>query len=226
MKKPRPLHIAFCAALAASVLLAACALNPVGDARRMFEAGQYEEALAILEKLSRDDPLNHAARTEYFRLRDILVTQWLAQGDTLRLAGDYDNAEAFYRRIQRYDPSSARARAGLALIESDRRQRTLVATAERQVKEGKFAEAQETLRPVLAENPQNRDALRLQRRIDERLLKPAITVAQLKTTSTRPISLELRDVTLRSAFDVLGRASGINFVFDKDLRPDLRTTVL
>ena len=223
---PCPSPASFLAALAACAVLSACVLNPVGDARKQFEAGQYEEALATLEKLYRDDPSNLSARSEYFRLRDMVVTQWLAQAEALRLAGDYDSAEGFYRRIARYDPANTRARAGLAQIESDKRHRTMIATAERLAKEGKFLEAQNALRPVLAENPQNRDAQRLQRRIDERLMKPAITVAQLKTTSNKPISLELRDVTLRSAFDVLGRASGINFVFDRDLRPDLRTTVL
>ena len=226
MNSPCPSPIALVAALAACALFAACVVSPVTDARKQFEAGQYEEALATLQKLYRDDPSNLSARTEYFRLRDMVVTQWLAQAETLRLAGDYTSAEGFYRRIERHDPDNSRARAGLVQIESDKRHRTLVASAERLMKEGKFVEAQNTLRPVLAENPQNRDAQRLQRRIEERLMKPAITVAQLKTTSNKPISLELRDVTLRSAFDVLGRASGINFVFDRDLRPDLRTTVL
>ena len=223
---PCPTPTSFLAALAACAVLSACVLNPVADARKQFEAGQYEEALTTLEKLYRDDPSNLSARSEYFRLRDMVVTQWLAQAEALRLAGDYDSAEGFYRRIGRYDPANTRARAGLAQIENDKRHRTMIATAERLAKEGKFLEAQNALRPVLAENPQSRDAQRLQRRIDERLMKPAISVAQLKTTSNKPISLELRDVTLRSAFDVLGRASGINFVFDRDLRPDLRTTVL
>ena len=226
MKEPRTSPIAFFAALAVCASLSACALSPVNDARKLFESGQQEEALLALDKLYRDDPSNLAARSEYFRLRDMLITQWLAQADTLRLGGEFEAAEGLYRRIMRYDPSSTRARAGLAQIETDKRHRTLVATSERLLKEGKVLEAQDTLRPVLAENPQNRDAQRLQRRLDDRLVKPAITVAQLKTSSNKPISLELRDVTLRSAFDVLGRASGINFVFDRDVRPDLRTTVL
>jgi general secretion pathway protein D len=42
----------------------------------------------------------------------------------------------------------------------------------------------------------------------------------------KPVSLELRDVSLRNAFDILSRASGISFVFDKDVRSDLRTTIV
>jgi len=36
----------------------------------------------------------------------------------------------------------------------------------------------------------------------------------------------LRDVSLRSAFDVLSRASGVNFVLDKDVRTDQKTNIV
>ncbi len=64
---PCPSPTSFLAALAACAVLSACVLNPVADARKQFEAGQYEEALATLEKLYRDDPSNLSARSEYFR---------------------------------------------------------------------------------------------------------------------------------------------------------------
>ena len=39
------------------------------------------------------------------------------------------------------------------------------------------------------------------------------------------MTLELRDVALRAAFEALTRSAGINFVLDRDVRPDLRTTI-
>ena len=59
-------------------------------------------------------------------------------------------------------------------LEVDRRHRTAVAEADALVKAGKYREAQDVLRPVLTENPQQRDARRMQRTIDDRLVKPAI----------------------------------------------------
>ena len=41
----------------------------------------------------------------------------------------------------------------------------------------------------------------------------------------RPISLDFRDMPLRRVLDVVARHSGVNFVFDKDLRTDLRVTL-
>lgn len=212
--------------LAVCLLLAACAANPVKDARKYFDEGRGEEALALLDKAAKEDTSNYAVRNEYWRQRELLVAQWLGQAEALRLAGQFEIAGALYERVLKYDAANPRARAGLTQIEADQRHRTIVAAAEKLVKEEKYHEAQDVLRPVLVENPQQRAAQRLQRRIDEKLVKPAIATVQLKTLATKPISLELRDVTLRSAFDVLSRASGVNFVFDKDVRADQKTTIV
>ena len=216
------------AALAGALLLMACATEPVyrTEARKLIEEGRGEEMLAVLDKASREDPGDYAARSEYFRQRGLLVAQWLSQAETLRQAGEFELAEALYQRVLKHDAASPRARAGLAQIEADQRHSAIVAAAEKLVKSEKYREAQDVLRPVLAENPQHREAQRLQRRIDEKLVKPAIATVQLKPTTTKPISLELRDVSLRNAFDVLSRASGVNFVFDKDIRADQKTSIV
>ncbi len=216
------------AAFAAGVLLTACATEPayLKEARVYFNEGRGEEALAVLDKAYQENPAEYAARSEYFRLRDLLAAQWLAQAETLRLAGQFELAEALYQRVLKQNAANPRGRAGLAQVEADQRHRAIVAAAEKLVKAEKYPEAQDVLRPVLTENPQHREAQRLQRRIDERLVRPAITTVQLRPSTTKPISLELRDVPLRSAFDILSRASGINFVFDKDVRADLRTTIV
>jgi general secretion pathway protein D len=212
----------------AVLLLAACSStpNPLDDSRKRTAEGNGEAALNILAQAMKDDPQNQPLKGEYYRLRDTLNSQWLAQAEMMRAGGQFDVADTLYRRVQAHDPANARASAGLALTEVDRRHRTLTASAEQLVKGGKFREAQDVLRPVLNENPQNREARRLQRAIDDKLVKPVIVSAQLRPTSSKPISIELREVTLRNVFEVLQRASGINFVFDRDVRADQRTTIL
>jgi general secretion pathway protein D len=226
MKKPP--QTAFCAALFAlvAVLLIGCAApTALEEARTRFGEGRGEEALAVLERAQREHPADHALRTEYFRMRDVLVGQWLGQAEVLRQAGHYEQAEALYRRVQAHDPANPRAAAGLTQIDADRRHQSLVAAAEQLVKAGKYREAQDVLRPVLTENPVQREARRLQRTIDDRLVKPVIVTVQLKPATARPISLDLREVTLRNVFEVLQRASGVNFVFDRDVRTDQRTSI-
>ena len=209
-------------------LLAGCAtaLDPtLREARDHTAAGRGEQALAVLERARRENPERFEYRTEYFRVRDTLAAQWLAQAETLRSSGQPEAAATLYRRVQKYDAESVRARAGLQQLDADARHRALVASAERLIKDERYLEAQDELRPVLVENPQQRDARRLQRQIDERTAKPAIVTPRLKT-APGPISLELRDVPLRAVFDTLSRNTGVSFVLDRDVRADQRTTIV
>jgi general secretion pathway protein D len=213
-------------AAALTLALAACATpGPLDEARRHFTEGRGEEAHALLARMTGDKPNDRAARSEYFRMRDLLAGQWLAQAEVLRQAGQLEPAEAMYQRVRRYDPQNARAAEGLAHIEVDQRHAALVAEAEQLVRAGKYGQAQDLLRALLAENPQQRDARRLQRVVDEKLAKPALAAPPLRPASAKPFSLELREVTIRNVFEVLQRTSGVIFVFDRDVRVDLRTSI-
>jgi general secretion pathway protein D len=213
------------AALLTLVLAACAAPGPLGEAHKHFTEGRGEEALALLERVSRENPNDRAARREYFRMRELLVTQWLAQAEVLRGQGQFELAGALYQRVRKHEPENVRAAAGLAQLANDRRYLTVVSAAEDLLRAGRYGEAQELLRPLLAESPQHRDARRLQRAIDDKLAKPGFASPNLNPPVTKPFSFELRDVTVRNVFEVLQRASGVIFIFDRDLRTDQRTSI-
>ncbi len=221
----KPSSKTFCAALALA-LIAACADPLIKDTRALLNDGRTEEALASLEKATRENPQNHAYRSEYFRLRDFAVGQWLVQAEALRTSAQLEAAEELYRRVLKYDATNERGTQGLAQVEFDRRHRALVAEADKLVKGEKYRDARELLATVLAENPAQRDARQLQRLIEEKTTKPAVALLQLRSSVTKPISLELKDVPLRTVFDVIARAANLNFLFDKDVRADQRTTIV
>ena len=208
----------------ALLAVAACATtySVVDQAREHLHAGRGEEALAVLEDARRQSPNDSQLRAEYFRQRDVLLAQWTAQAEALRLAGRFDVAEELYRRMLKYDPANVRAQAGLAQIEVDQRHRVRLAEAQKLINEEKYKEAQEALRPVLAENPQQRDARRMQRLVEEKTARPAVVAPRLKPTTTKPITIELRDVPLGTVFDLVTRTYGISFVFDKEVPRDQR----
>ncbi len=214
------------ARLALCLLLGACATYTViDDARQLFGEGRGEEALAMLDKAAQEVDADPAVRSEFNRQRDLLTVQWLSQAEALRQASQFQSAALLYQRVLKYDAENSRARTGLAQMELEQRHRTQVAQAEKLFAAGRYGEAQALLRPLLAENPAQREALRLQRRIDDKLTPSALADVQLKPSSSRPISLELRDVTLRSVFEVLSRTYGINIVLDKDVKAEQRTNI-
>jgi general secretion pathway protein D len=82
------------------------------------------------------------------------------------------------------------------------------------------------LREVLAENPLHPDARNLMRRVLDARASRSLAPPELRSAIGKQVTLEFRDANLRSVFDVISRTTGINFVFDKDVRPDLRTTIV
>jgi len=130
-------------ALVLIVFLAGCASNPsvLEQARDQYAAGRGDEALTLLEQAMRQRPDDSGLRREYFRLRDTLSAQWLAQAEVMRQAGLYDEADALYRRVQAHDRGNPRAAAGILQIGTDRRHRAQVAEAGELVKAGKYREA-------------------------------------------------------------------------------------
>ena len=208
------------------LLLAACTTyTTIDDARLLFERGRGEESLALLDKAASEPGADPAIRMEYNRQRDLLSVSWLSQAEILRQAGQFQPAATLYQRVLKYDPDNPRARAGLAQIKVVLRDRALIAEAEKLAAAGKYAQAREVLRPALASSSVSRDALRLQRRIDEKLTPSPLAPVHLKPMSNQPISLELQDVALRSVFDVLSRTYGINIVLDKDIKAEERTNI-
>jgi general secretion pathway protein D len=215
------------APLLAILLLAACATttSTVDEAREHYAAGRGEEALAVLQKAAAARPDDPRLRGEYFRMRERVVAQWAGQAAALRSGGHFEAAESLYRRVLEHDPQNSRATTGLGQLAADNSHRAVVAQAEQLARAGKYREAQVLLRPVLTENPEQRGARRLQRVIDEKLAPPAVSRIVLKPTNDRPISLDLHEITVRNVFELLQRASGISFLFDRDVRTDQRTSI-
>jgi general secretion pathway protein D len=213
--------------IAAALLLAACATtdSQFDTGRRMIEQGRTEEGLKLVAEAAQAHPDRVEYRTVYVRNRDVYVNQLLTAGDRQRMLGRLEDAEAFYKRVLALDDASARARAGLDQVQAELRHRRMVAEARALADAGDLEGALERIRAVLSENPSQRDARNLLRAVEEAQAKTAVSRAALRSTLRKPVSLEFRDAPLKQAFDVLSRTSGINFVFDRDVRPDLRATM-
>lgn len=82
------------------------------------------------------------------------------------------------------------------------------------------------LRSILVREPAYPEAAALLRRIEEKAGRErGAEPPQLAAAYRRPVSLEFRDVPMRSVFDGISRQGGLNFTFDKDVRTDQRTTL-
>lgn len=47
----------------------------------------------------------------------------------------------------------------------------------------------------------------------------------MRSPDAKPINLDFRDASVRQVFEALSRSTGTNFILDRDLGPDLKTTI-
>lgn len=211
--------------LLAALAIAGCAAQRTfQEGSGLIETGDYETGLVKVEEAMKLDPNRHEYRSYYFRQRETGIQRLLAQGDAARQKGQWEAAEALYRRAAALDPKDPRPKSALESLLAEQRHQSLMREAESAFKSGNLEEAQRKVKAVLAGNPQHREARSLLRKIAEKA-HSAAREPQLNAALQRPITLEFRDTALRSVFELISRNTGIDFLFDKEVRPDQRTTV-
>jgi general secretion pathway protein D len=214
--------------LACAGLMAACANNPADlqEGEKLVAEGRMEEGLKKLEKVMNDEPGNFQARTAYLRTREAMLRKYQTEAEVALKADRFDEAAKAYTEMLRLHPENTRGQAGLADVETIRANRKLLGDAEVLLKQGDYDAVRAKLRAVLAREPGNGAARALLKQAEELAGKSSGTEAvKLDARFQRPVTLEFRDASLRNVFDALSRQSGLNFVFDKDVRTDTRVTV-
>ena len=215
--------------LALSALLGACAGNQTfKEGNVLLDEGKIEQGLAKLEQAAQAEPGNAQFRIALNNRKMRLINAANNRADQTRQQGNAGEAEKFYRQALAIDPNNAVAQQGLAALALERRHQRMVAEAELVYKRGgdaNLAQAQEALRLVLLERPNQRDALNLKSRIGDEQARQRPAGGKLAAAYRKPVTLEFRDAPLRSVFDFIGKVSGLNFVFDKEIDPNLRATI-
>ena len=206
-------------------LAAGCAAERLHrDGMAAIDRGEYEQGIADLQQALAQDPGNIAYKLDYEARRDSAVQKLIGLAESARGIGQFDLAVADYQRALAIDPNNLRAQKGLELIAGDKRHGADLALAQADYERKDYAAADAKLRTILNEDPTYAPAQELRAAIN--IARGATTVApRLKTRDNRKVSLQLRDAPTKMAFEVLQRETGINFILDKDVKSDGKTTI-
>jgi general secretion pathway protein D len=213
-------------ALLLALVLGGCATNRVFiEGRELIETGDVVGGLARIEEALQGDPRNQEIRNYYLRHRAVAVHRYFTIAQNARHAGALDEAEAAYRGVLQVDPGNARALDGLQAVERERRVAPAMAEAQALLEKGNQEAAYDKAKQVLAEYPGQRAARGIVRKVEEARARTGTFGPQLETALQSTITIELRDAPVRAVLELISKRSGLNFIYDKDIAPDLRTTV-
>jgi general secretion pathway protein D len=212
-------------ALAVTTLLFGCAANKLHrDGLAEIDRGNYESGVSDLAQAVQHDPDNMTYKLDLAARREASIQKLISAGDTLRAGGQLDQAAATYRRVLVIETADQRALHGIEGVEADRRHAAMVADAGKDFARKDYDAAEGKLRSVLKEDSGYGPAIELSARINV-ARGPMNVSPRLKTRNNAKVTLQFRDAPTKMVFEVLARQTGINFILDKDVKSDSKTTI-
>jgi general secretion pathway protein D len=211
--------------LSLSLSLAGCAGQAAyREGQQLVAQDQVEAGLAKYREAVAADPGNASFRVALLGARDRAATRLLEDAERRLASGQAELAARDYQRVLAFDPANERARAGLRQVEADARHVRLMNAANEAFEKKDLETARQHVAAVLTERPGHEPARLLMAKINETLAaRPA--QSGLAAAYRTQISIEFRDVALKQVFEVIAQRSGLNFVFDKDVKTDTRTSI-
>ncbi|MEC5217697.1 general secretion pathway protein D [Actimicrobium sp. GrIS 1.19] len=207
------------------VLVVGCAAqNAFRDGKALVAQDKVEEGLQKFQDAAKADPANFEYRTAYIQTRERAIQSYLEKGDRMAALRKRPEAESFYLRAQRLDATNERARDGLRNLEMSARHGQLLDEADAAIQKKDYDLARAKLNTVTTENPNNDAARAMLASIGEKTARLPVE-SQLSAAYKKKISIEFKDVPIKQVFEVIARTSGLNFLFDKDVKTDVKTSI-
>jgi general secretion pathway protein D len=211
--------------LAMALLLFGCAAQTAfREGKGLLEQDKIEPGLKKIQEASLLAPTNAQYRETYLQTRDRVIRTWLTQADQLQAKGQLNDAEQLYQRILNLVPGNDRALAGKQAINTEQRHRTQLKEVNALIEKKDTPTAEAKLRAILSENPHQAEALALRQSLEQKATEAPLA-SKLAAAYKKPITIEFKDVPLRQIFDVISRTSGLNFIFDRDIRLDQKFSI-
>ena len=204
---------------------ASCANNQVLlDADEALRAGRYEDGLGRLEEEARTNRFDPEVRHTFIKKREEITERVLAEALNKAKRGELAEAE---KGIERATKLGA-ARDRLILANDDlrrlRQHAKLLDEASKALEAKRLDEARVLTEKALAEYPASIEAQALKRRLQDAPVA-ARGDSRKALAPTAPVTLNFRDAAVQQVLDALGASTGINFLIDREVRSDLRTSV-
>jgi len=208
------------------LLLAGCAAQKLQrEGLALIEQGRYEQGLQKLEKATKESPNDVTLKMDLYNGRERAVNKIFAAIENAKASSNERGAESGYRRILGIAPNNPKALEGLRQLEKRDLHAEAVEQAQLALKNGDIDQAESLVQQVLTVNAKHVAALELNTLVQRARMKESLATPQIHSRLKKLTSLEFRDGGIKMVFDVLARASGINFIFDKDVRTDIRVTI-
>ena len=210
-----------------AVALAGCAADRIhNEGFALIEDGKIEEGVAKLEEAKQADPGNAMFKKDWLNQRDRLAAALMQEGNKEKRQQHWDAALQRYNRVLKLDRGHVAARQAINEINIERRQDARVDEAALMYGKGDLDQANAVISRVLVENPTHARAVALRSQILEATSQnSSLNGISLNLKGKKPVTLQFRDANLRMVMEAIAKTTGLNVLFDKDVKADLKVTI-
>lgn len=206
--------------LALALIASGCALTQtLEQADELAVRGEWDEAVLKYAELYQKEPLNLDYKMKYSRARFEAAQIHDSRGAEHLNKGDYEAALLEFQAAVVLDPSLDTARASMKKAKTFMDSMYYYGRGLDYLKKGDEKEARAAFKKALSYNAENKDAVEELEKLKKHQ-KVVMDGYELDIKSSAPITLEFRDAGIKKVFEVISKLSGINFIFDSDVRDD------
>ncbi len=206
--------------------LVGCAEQALRErANSALREGHFEAAISELQEGVKRYPESTALRTNLASARGQAIGRLAAEMAQLRAQSKLKEAEQLVDRALALEPGNPRLadlKNELVLAQG---QRGLLKELESLISQGRKDAALLKIEAALRATPRQPELVALQRRLQAELRMESTALAQNALADVRPITLDFKNAPLSVVLEAITKGSGVNFVLDRDVKLDSRTTV-
>jgi general secretion pathway protein D len=211
--------------LLACTLLASCAGQMAyRDGKDLIAQNRIEEGLQKFKQANTEDPRSPVFRAALSQTKERAIASLLLEAEQLAKS-QAELARQRYQRILGIEPNNMRAVEGLQNLDKAGRHSKWLAEALVLQEKKDLVGARAKMALILLENPTHQAASQALRALNEANAAPSLQ-SQLAVAYRKPINIDFKDASVKQVFDVIARTSGLNILFDKDVRQDQKMSII
>lgn len=192
-------------------------------AENLMTQGKYDEAITYYNKALQESPGDIEYVIKLARAKEASAQQHFEKGRKFVMEGRLDEAEKEFNMVLLLDPTFKRAFEFLQDIKIKKEALSSLERARVFYASNKIKDAIDEAKRAYSLNSELIEA----KNLADKLLKESIKSPleyELNIKSTKPVTLKFKDAPIKDVFEILSKLSGVNFLFDEQIR-DNKVTI-
>jgi general secretion pathway protein D len=192
----------------------------------LIKEGRLEEGVSMLALAENTDARNITVKKEWITQRDTITSRLMTEGNRERSVEHWDLALQRFNRVLAIDPAHQAALQAIAAMTQERQQISNLDEATLLIKKGDAERANNIISRVLIESPNHARANTMRAQISAAAQNESVNGVNLNLKGRKPVTLQFRDANLRMVMEAISKTTGLNVMFDKDVKNDLKVTII